>query len=238
MKCLRTIVLFNKGQVLESADWRAVHDACLRGIRSVEFPAGSGALTIRRRVRQGNQFQRNGVNYLKNSFVNHMVTHEGWTAEQDVDIVPRPAQVLHFPQMTFAEEQVSARFGSFDLYHRARGGLVVAIEWETGNISSSHRSMNKLAVALGEGQIGAALLIVPSRALYTHLTDRIGNIDELSGYIALWQATGERLQRGTLAIAVVEHDALTDSPDVDFLPTGNDGRAREGRARRLIVPPT
>ncbi len=66
-------------------------------------------------------------------------------------------------------------------------GMQIAIEWETGNISSSHRSMNKLALALGAGIIQVGVLIVPSRSLYEHLTDRIGNIGELSGYLSMWE---------------------------------------------------
>lgn len=64
-------------------------------------------------------------------------------------------------------------------------GAKVAIEWETGNISSSHRSMNKLGIALMGGVIQIGVLIVPSRDLYDHLTDRIGNIGELSGYLSM-----------------------------------------------------
>jgi hypothetical protein len=69
----------------------------------------------------------------------------------------------------------------------APNGTKVAIEWETGNISSSHRSMNKLAIALGSGVVQVGVLIVPSRQLYDHLTDRIGNIGELSGYLSMWE---------------------------------------------------
>ena len=115
---------------------------------------------------------------------------------------------------------------------QGNGGNKVAIEWETGNISSSHRSMNKLAIALKAGIVDIGVLIVPSRALYEHLTDRIGNISELSGYLEMWAGAGEAVDRGLLAITVVEHDKLTDDPDFPYLPTGNDGRAQEGRAKR------
>lgn len=115
---------------------------------------------------------------------------------------------------------------------RTEDNLLVAIEWETGNISSSHRSVNKLAIALSAGTIQAGVLIVPSRACYEHLTDRIGNISELSGYLELWEAAKAGVKRGLLAISVVEQDELTTDERVPYLPVGDDGRARQGRARR------
>ena len=63
---LRTIVIFDEGNVLAERDWAAVHESYVRSIRSIDHPAGSGALTLRRKVRLPNgQWRRNGVNYLK-----------------------------------------------------------------------------------------------------------------------------------------------------------------------------
>jgi hypothetical protein len=88
--------------------------------------------------------------------------------------------------------------------------------------------MNKLAIALAMGKIQAGVLIVPSRNLYEHLTDRIGNINELSGYLSMWKSLGTEVECGLLAISVVEHDHLTDNPDFPYLPVGNDGRSHNG----------
>jgi hypothetical protein len=90
--------------------------------------------------------------------------------------------------------------------------------------------MNKLAIALASGVIQAGVLIVPSRSCYEHLTDRIGNIGELSGYLELWEATRERVDCGLLAISVVEHDALTDD-ETRSLPAGSKRRAGSARSR-------
>ena len=110
-------------------------------------------------------------------------------------------------------------------------GTRIAIEWETGNISSSHRSMNKLAIALTNGVVEVGVLILPSHKLYEHLTDRIGNIGELSGYLSMWESLKSVVPRGLLAISVVEHDVLTTAPAFPFLPVAGDGRAREGRSK-------
>jgi len=64
----------------------------------------------------------------------------------------------------------------------------VALEWETGNISSSHRALNKMVVGLLNGLLICGVLVVPSRALYRFLTDRVGNMDELEPYFDMWRS--------------------------------------------------
>jgi Restriction endonuclease BamHI len=97
----------------------------------------------------------------------------------------------------------------------------VAIEWETGNISSSHRALNKMALGLMKRLLIAGVLIVPSRKLYKFLTDRVGNFDELAPYLDLWAAVP--CSEGVLEIVVVEQDA--ESKRVPKIPKGTDGRA-------------
>ena len=92
--------------------------------------------------------------------------------------------------------------------------------------------MNKLAISLISGQIQAGVLILPSRSLYEHLTDRIGNISELSGYLTMWKDLEPQVSEGILVISVVEHDSLTDDIEFQYLPSGSDGRAREGNLKR------
>lgn len=99
---------------------------------------------------------------------------------------------------------------------------IVCLEWETGNISSSHRSLNKMCLGLLQGAIKAGILVVPSRALYPYLTDRIGNIAELEPYFPVWSATP--CEEGILEIVVIEHDATSDT--VPRIPKGTDGRAQ------------
>jgi hypothetical protein len=97
----------------------------------------------------------------------------------------------------------------------------IVVEWETGNISSSHRSINKLTLLLKTQIISAGVLVVPSRKLYVYLTDRIGNIQEIKPYFSLWKSVPCR--EGILEIVVIEHDAT--SKDVPRIPKGTDGRA-------------
>lgn len=237
MRWLRTVVVFDKGGIAVSSSWAEVHESYVRSIVSVDFPVGSGLLTLRRKTRRPDgQWNRNGVNFLRSRFLSHMVGTEGWQPEvglgESLGKGRLPASLTLYPSGIAYEEPITSDFGGFDFVTTAPDGTLVAIEWETGNISSSHRSMNKLAIALEAGRVSAGVLIVPSRSLYEHLTDRIGNIGELSGYLALWKGLGATVARGLLAITVVEQDALTEDADFPYLPPGNDGRAQEGRAKR------
>lgn len=234
MRWLRTLILFDQGGVLASEDWKHVHESYVRSISSIDHPEGTGTLTLRRKVRHGTQWTRNGVNYLRSRFLRHVTSVEGWQPEGMVDLDRDRKQepLLLYPSLEVYREPITSDFGGFDFISTGPTGLKVAIEWETGNISSSHRSMNKLAIALERGIIQIGVLILPSRLLYEHLTDRIGNISELSGYLSMWEGLKANVSQGLLVITVVEHDALTDDPKVPFLPAGKDGRSAEGRAKR------
>lgn len=234
MKWLRTLVLFDKGNVLSSDDWNDVHASIVRAIKSVDHPVGSGVLTLRKKTRQGDgQWQRNGVKYLKSRFLAFMKDHEDWHTEGKVELARDRNQppILLYPSLERYQEPVTSDFGGFDFMTTAKNGSRIAIEWETGNISSSHRSMNKLAIALTNDIIQAGVLIVPSRNFYEHLTDRIGNISELSGYLSMWEGIKSVVARGVLAIIVVEHDLLTADLAVPYLDVGNDGNAKKGRKK-------
>jgi Restriction endonuclease BamHI len=232
MKWLRTLVLFDQGDVIGSSDWQALHESYVRSIQSIEHPKGSGSMLVRRKVKLANgKWARNGVGYLRNGFLEHVRDIEGWEPEGLVDLGRDRLQppIKLYPSLEEYREPITSDFGGFDLVTAGKDGTKIAIEWETGNISSSHRSMNKLAIALAAGIVQVGVLIVPSRSLYEHLTDRIGNISELSGYLSMWEGLKSTVRRGLLAISVVEHDDLTDDPSFPFLKVGNDGRAAEGR---------
>jgi hypothetical protein len=96
-----------------------------------------------------------------------------------------------------------------------------AVEWETGNVSSSHRALNKMALGMIHKKLIGGALVVPSRKLYRFLTDRIGNYDELAPYLDLWKCIP--CAEGVLQIIVVEHDA--ESMNVPTITKGTDGRA-------------
>lgn len=232
MKWLRTLVLFDQGDVISSSDWRAVHESYTQAIAGIDHPRGSGRFKIREKERRpGGQWARNGVHYPRTYFL-ELMPQQGWQPEVGVDLSHREQPpVILYPSLEPYVEPVTSRFGSFDFITIAQNGTRIAIEWETGNISSSHGSMNRLAIALGNGIVDIGVLIVPSRKLYDHLTDRTGNIGELSGYLSMWEGLKATVQRGLLAITVVEHDELTADDAFPYLRVGDDGRAKEGRVK-------
>ncbi len=232
MNWLRTLLVFDRGNIAHSQDWQDVHTSYVNSINSIDFPEGDGTFTLRRKSRNPStgKWRRNGVGYLKNRFIQGMV-NEGWQSEAQVNIehLTWQPELRLYPSLESYREPITSSFGDFDFLTETESGLHVAIEWETGNISSTHRSLNKLVIALKAKQIDVGVLILPSRRLYEHLTDRIGNIGEISPYLNFWSSVESTVERGLLAISVVEQDELTDSEDFPYLPSGNDGRAREGR---------
>lgn len=87
------------------------------------------------------------------------------------------------PLATFSEKG-----GPIDVYKEFQDGhsiLRVGLEFETGNISSAHRSMNKLTLGLANGDIDFAVLMMPVHALSYYLTDRVSNYEELQPYYPL-----------------------------------------------------
>lgn len=139
--------------------------------------------------------QGNGVGPIKSAFILHL-RERGWVPEHQ-------------------------RFDAH--YSFSSDTLPFAVEWETGNISSSHRAINRLALGMLEDRISGGVLVVPSAEMYRYLTDRVGNARELVPYHDLWRLWGKHLQFGYLAIVTVEHDLL--SRDVERITKGTDGRA-------------
>jgi hypothetical protein len=145
----------------------------------------------------------NGVEPIKNGFIAEL------KAQDWIDEYALPIAVRKKP-------------GEIDIVYKTASGSIVAVEWETGNVSSSHRALNKMALGLIKGYLAAALLIVPSRELYRYLTDRIGNYAELEPYLDFWRCLPCEL--GIFEIVVIEQDAT--STDVPRIPKGTDGRAK------------
>lgn len=83
--------------------------------------------------------------------------------------------------------------------------------------------MNKLVLGLIHRAVMGCFLVLPSRALYPYLTDRIGNMAELRAYLPLWSAATAKVEEAALRIYAVEHDAT--ASDAPLIPKGTDGRA-------------
>ena len=200
MKILRVATLIACGGFVRSAEWRKAREDLHLAIRAVVWPTGSDRFTIYPQSGK-KRGEGNGVKPIKEGLMLQL-EGLGWGLE-----VPLEISSLKRP-------------GKLDaVLHTLQGPI--AVEWETGNISSSHRALNKMALGLLKGKLVCGTLIVPSRKFYKFLTDRIGNFDELEPYLDLWRSIP--CEEGVLEIAEVEHDA--ESFDVPRIPKGTDGRA-------------
>ena len=201
MKIVREERLISCGAFAESTAWANAREKLHTAIRAVEWPPNSGKFTIYAESGK-KRGEGNGVKPIKDGLMLDL-QKQGWKLEQ----------VVQFGGLRNP--------GKFDALFDTHSGPVV-LEWETGNISSSHRSLNKMALGIMRGRIAAGILIVPSSALAQYLTDRIGNIRELEPYLELWQATPCQ-HGGVLEIVVIEHDAT--STKVPRITKMTDGRA-------------
>jgi hypothetical protein len=193
--------LISRGQFAQSKEWQHLRSAVLQAVKNVEWPQGKGTFTIY--PESGKKPGKgNGVKPIKNGFIQELIA-QGWKDE-----VPLPIAVRKKP-------------GEIDIVYETTSGLV-AVEWETGNVSSSHRALNKMALGIVKGFLAAAILIVPTRDLAQYLTDRVGNYPELEPYFDLWKAIN--CSCGIFEIVAIEHDAT--SLKVPKIPKGTDGRAK------------
>lgn len=200
MRIKRVETLICCGDFSESEDWSRTRTSLHKAVTEVDWPPGTGKFTIYPESGK-KRGKGNGVKPIKNGLIVEL-TRQGWKPEEPLNIatVSRPGKL---------DSVLYTSYGP------------VALEWETGNISSSHRALNKMAVGLLKGSLAAGILVVPSRELYKYLTDRIGNIAELEPYLDLWRSVP--CKGGVLEIIVIEHDAT--STDVPKIPKGTDGRA-------------
>ena len=195
MKIVQEVSLISRGSFEESEEWGVIKNEIRIAIDAIAWPVGASNFTINP-TRHGN-----GVKPIKNACMAALHDNFGWQLETKIRLATR------------APGRVDAT--------KILDNHLFAFEWETGNISSSHRAVNKLVLGILRGIFLGTALVLPSRKLYPYLTDRIGNYEELEPYFDVWRAVN--IQEGFLAIFVIEHDALDSS--VPTITKGTDGRA-------------
>ena len=187
MKLTEIQHLVNAGTFTETDAWSRVEEDLGEAIAGVVWPPGNDRFVINPVI------DGSGVVPIKQQFAANIAAL-GWKLEEQ------------FP-----------RFSNEEVRKRRRSGAVDAaldlgnydlppffVEWETGNISSSHRAMNKMALALKRGLISGGMWVVSSGNLAPYLTDRIGNYPEFEPYFSLYSDLEVGL--GYLGVAIVEHD--------------------------------
>ena len=188
------------------ARFEAVRERLFSDIRlaigTVVWPAGASIFTIH--PQSGKKREKgNGVKPIKDAFI-RLLEVRGWIPEKDF---PRVDPELRPP-------------GRFDAFFTRPSILPFVAEWETGNVSSSHRAINKMALGMHDHCITGGVLVLPTKRMARYLTDRVGNFEEIAPYFRLWRSAWAV---GYLAVIAVEHDA--ESLDVPRISKGTDGRA-------------
>lgn len=197
MKISRTEVLIDEIEEAQKEVFEDLLKEIKDAVEKVVWPLGAYDFTI------NPTFKGNGVKPIKNGCMAYLL-QQGWEIEKRLRVTS------------------DIRPGPIDAVKKLANGDFFALEWETGNISSSHRALNKMAVGILERNLVGGVLILPSRNLYRFLTDRIGNFQEISPYFHVWRNL--KASSGFLAVIEIEHEG--ESSDVELIPKGTDGWAR------------
>jgi hypothetical protein len=206
MKIVKWETLLETGEYSLLPEYELVSMQIKEAIKSVVWPPDSEMFTIypESGKRRG---EGNGVKPIKNGFTNYL-SRAGWQLEARAG----------------RGKGKGSHPGAFDCHYAFNTNLKpFVIEWETGNISSSHRAINRIALGILKGWISGGILVVPSENLAQYLTDRIGNEPELRPYVPLWKKWETLADVSYLGIITIEHDSL--SKAVPKIPKGTDGRA-------------
>ena len=195
MKIVQEVSLISVGRFEASRDWSIIRAEVREAISLIVYPPGAPYFTINP-TKHGN-----GVKPIKEAGMMTLRDRFGWNLETPINYATRS------PGKVDATKIIDNH--------------LFALEWETGNISSSHRAVNKMILGLLRGVFLGAALVIPSRKLYPYLTDRIGNYEELEPYFDVWRSV--LIRDGLLAIFVIEHDQ--EDNNVPTIPKGTDGRA-------------
>lgn len=190
-------LFLSKGNYTDEIIYTKILEEIRTAISKAVWPIGSSSFTI------NPQKNGNGVKKIKDGFIKHL-KRKSWKTEERFALVD------------------GLKAGPLDGYIDTEIGAF-AIEWETGNISSSHRALNKLALAIINKQIVGGFIVLPTSELYKYLTDRVGNYDELAPYFPLYQNLN--IEKGILGVFGVTFDNL--SKDVELIPKGSDGMSKK-----------
>ena len=196
MKIIKFEFLIQSGNFANSEELGIILKEVKNAIQSVTWPKDCDKFILYP------EKKANGVVPIKTNCMDYLKRHH-WMLEHRMAIASR------------------LKPGKIDAVKKLSDGRFFAIEWETGNISSSHRALNKMAVGLIDGILSGGILILPSREMYQYLTDRIGNFAEIKPYFPVWQNL--LIKEGVLAVIEIEHDLL--SLKVPRIKKGTDGRA-------------
>lgn len=228
MKISHTYTLLDEGEFSNTTNWNAAREDVLESVRDVYWPPGNDEFVVYP------EENGNGVNPITEQFEANLDERPDWESTgrkwlrsllEERGILDEALQKMGNYYDDPRDFISSPWFDAMkEIEIDGEPGLVVA-EWETGNISSSHRSLNRITLGLVCGIIHGGLIVLPNRDLYYYLTDRIGNYRELEPYFVIWESLAHEVENGIIEVVVVEHDEVSDSvPPIGKLTDGMSDR--------------
>jgi len=211
MRIIEALNLVEAGGFPRTATWRQALADVEQAIELADWPFGRGQFLLNPdpiRNRKGKLDRHpNGVQPIKQPMIGYLAS-SGWKTEA-------------LPELPVGEDGKDVlTTGDLDALLLDRGRYV-GFEWETGNVSSSHRAINKLLDGITRETLQGGILVLPMRETQRYLTDRVGNFEELAPYFELWGRYP--LENGVLRAYGIAHDALDST--IPHIPKGKDGRA-------------
>ncbi|EKD63029.1 MAG: Restriction endonuclease BamHI [uncultured bacterium] len=201
MKIIHQQYIVKKGKLAESEEIKEIQREIAAAVKAIVWPENRDGFYLNPGSKGKGRGEGNGVKPIKDACITYL-KGKGWKEEYRV------------------KERKIAGTGPLDAAKETPYGLF-AIEWETGNISSSHRALNKICLGVLNGELAGGVLVLPSKELYPFLTDRIGNYREITPYLPLWESIPYK--EGLIFILVVEQDGF--DVNASRIPKGTDGRA-------------
>ena len=155
MKIVETVVLLSRGAFAQSNEWVAIRNTVHAAIAQAEWPIGAGDFIIHPQSGKKSG-EGNGVVPIKAKPM-AVLKDDGWALEYPWEVATKAG---------VTGRGKGSKPGNIDAAKLFPEGLVV-VEWETGNISSSHRAINKMALGLVAKKCVAGILVIPNMKLET-----------------------------------------------------------------------
>lgn len=201
MKIVKIHTLLSVGDFEQTKTYKQIESEIINSIKCIRNPEDADGFYLYK------EKKGNGVVPIKKSFIQQLDNY-GWTNEHICPKIIKPRKI--------------------DSTKQLKGGKFFGVEWETGNISSSHRALNRIVLGIQDGLLEGGALVLPSRDMYEYLTDRVGNFKEIESYFSIWKdlayAFSARKQNAVIKVFEIEQDGLSDK--VPPIPKGTDGRAK------------
>jgi hypothetical protein len=211
VKIVESLDLVSAGAFPRTSTWRRATGDVEKAIELADWPFGKKRFHLNPdpvRDKKGKLNRHpNGVFPIKGPMVGYLASSD-WKVEA-------------LPELPVGEDGKDVlTTGDLDALLLDRGRYV-GFEWETGNVSSSHRAINKLLDGITRGTLQGGILVLPMRETQRYLTDRVGNFEEIAPYFELWRRYP--VENGAIRLYGIAHDVLDST--VPHIPKGKDGRA-------------